>query len=75
MKAIIRPEGARFSYIDTRPSLANWRGAEARCRDGSGLARYVAASPMHPDRLGMVEATPRTLSPTLGRCWQGGDHE
>lgn len=75
MNVIIRPESASFSYIAHHPALASWLGAEARCRDGSGLARYVAAYTKHPDRLGMVEATPRTLSPNPCRCRQGAAHE
>ena len=57
---VLRPL-AGFSYSAALPHPASLLSAEARCRDGSGLARYVAASPMRPDRLGMVEATPRTL--------------
>lgn len=62
MNVIVRPEGASFSYTNHHLALASWLGAEARCRDGSGLARYVAAYTEHPDQLGMVEATPRTLA-------------
>lgn len=63
MKAVSLLAYAVFSYCVRTSTPAIWLGAEARCRDGSGLARYVAASRRHPNRMGLVEAMPRAFLP------------